>query len=161
MNPKINFPNLVRQLLPSHRRQPVRLWWLRVLVGPLQTLWGEFAAWRADVRYRINLTSQVQVLEGYLNQKYDPTGSVRIVSFDDGLLWVGLEIEGGNYHPRFGLESEPDGHIAIPLENEIRASLGDVDFVVYIPAEVDANLVRAEIEQYRLAGMTYKIIQTI
>ncbi len=101
MNPKINFPNLVRQLLPSHRRQPVRLWWLRVLVGPLQTLWGEFAAWRADVRYRINLTSQVQVLEGYLNQKYDPTGSVRIVSFDDGLLWVGLEIEGGNYHPRF------------------------------------------------------------
>ncbi len=160
MDPKVNFPNLVRQLLPAHRRQPVRLWWLRKLVSPLVKLYDDFAAWRTDVRFRINLTSQVRVLEGYLNQKYDPTGSIRIVVFDDGLLWVGLEIEGDNYHPRIGLESEPDSLVAIPLENEIRNSLGDVDFVVYIPAEVDIALILAEIEKYRLAGMTYKIIQS-
>lgn len=158
MTPKLNIPNLVRQLVPTHRRQPVRLWWLRALVGPLVALYDDFAAWRTDIRFRINLTSQVRVLEGYLNLKYDPTGSIRIVSFDDGLLWVGLESEGDNYHPRVGLESEPDYLVGIPLENEIRDSLGDVDFVVYIPAEVDAELIVAEIERYRLAGMTYKIV---
>ncbi len=160
MDPKVNFPNLVRQLVPTHRRQPVRLWWLRVLVSPLEWLWGEFSAWRDDIRFRINLTGQVRVLEGFLNMKYDPTGSIRIVAFDDGLLWVGLESEGDNYHPRIGLESEPDNLVGIPLENEIRGSLGDVDFIVYIPTAVDPDLVWAAVEQYRLAGMTYKIIQS-
>jgi hypothetical protein len=160
MDPKVNIPNLVRQLLPTHRRQPVRLWWLRLLTGPLVGLWEAFMAWRSDVRYRINLTSQVRVLESYLNQKYDPEESrIRIVSFDDGLLWIGLESEGDNYHPRIGLESEPDNLVGIPLENELRGSLGDVDFIVYIPAGVHPDLIWAEIEKYRLAGMTYKIIQ--
>ncbi len=159
MNPKVNFHNLVRQLLPTHRRQPVRLWWLRVLVSPLVRLYVDFVAWRIDVRFRINLTGQVKVLEGYLNMKYDPTQNrIRIVIFDDGLLWVGLECEGDNYHPRIGLESEPNNLAAIPLENEIRDSFGDVDFIVYIPAGVDPDLVRATVEQYRLAGMKFKII---
>jgi hypothetical protein len=52
MDPKVNFFNLVRQLLPTHRRQPVRLWWLRRLVAPLQGLYLDFLAWRADVRFR-------------------------------------------------------------------------------------------------------------
>lgn len=159
MNPKVNFPNLVRQLLPTHRRQSVRLWWLRRLVWPLEKLYTDFIAWRAEVRFLINMTSQVQVLEGYLNMKFDPTGSIRIVSFDDGLLWVGLASEGDNYHPRIGLSTEPDYLVGIPLENEIRNSLGDVDFVVYIPATVHPDLIWAEIEKYRLAGMVFKIIQ--
>ena len=109
----------------------------------------------------INMTGQVRVLEGYLNMKYDPTGSIRIVSFDDGLLWVSLEGEGDNYHPRFGLAAEPDNLVDIPLANELHGSLGDVDFVVYIPASVHPDLVWAAVEQYRLAGMTFKIIQAI
>jgi hypothetical protein len=138
----------------------VRLWWLRRLVAPLQGLYLDFLAWRADVRFRINLTGQVRVLEGYLNMKYDPEESrIRIVAFDDGLLWVGLESEGDNYHPRIGLESEPDSLVGIPLENELRGSLGDVDFIVYIPVGIHPDLIWSEIEKYRLAGMKYKIIQ--
>ncbi len=158
MDPKVNFPNLVRQLVPTHRRQSVRLWWLRVLVSPLVKLYDDFVAWRTDVRFRINLTSQVRVLEGYLNKKYDQTDSIRIVAFDDGLLWVGLITEGDNYHPRIGLTTEADYLVPIPLENEIRSNLGDVDFIVYIPSWVEPDLIRAEIEKYRLAGMTYTII---
>ena len=162
MNPKINFNNLVRQHVPPHRRQPVRLWWLCRLVSPLAGLYTDFIVWRDEVRFRINLTGQVRVLEGYLNLKYDPANNrIRIVSFDDGLLWVGLETEGDNYHPRIGLTTESGYLVGIPLENELRGSLGDVDFLVYIPAEVHPDTIWAEIEKYRLAGMTYKIIQAI
>lgn len=159
MNPKINYDNLIRQLLPPHRRQPVRIWLLQVFVAPLKSLYDGFAAWRDEVRMRINLTSQIRILEGYLRLKYDPTLSITIVSFDDGLLAVGLESEGDNYHPRIGLESEAGYMVAIPLEGEMRGSLGDVDFIVYIPHGVDPNLIRAEIEKYRQAGVKYRIIQ--
>jgi len=162
MDPKLNIHNLVRQLVPTHRRQPVRLWWLRRLAWPIGELWDDFAVWRDDVRFRINLTGQVRVLEGYLNKKYDTAEwRIRIVSFEDGLMWVGLETEGDNYHPRFGILSEAGPFVAIPLAGELRGSLGDVDFVVYIPAGIDAATIHAEVERYRLAGMTFKIIQSI
>ena len=37
----------------------------------------------------------------------------------------------------------------IPLENELRGQFGEADFIVYIPAGVDADLIRTEIEKYK------------
>ena len=61
---RINCRNLVRQLLPTHKRQPVRLWWLRGLLSPLETLFASFDKWRSDTRMIINVNSQVKVFEG-------------------------------------------------------------------------------------------------
>ena len=159
MNPKINIKNLIRQLVPPHRRQPVRLWILGVFLGPLEFLYNRFSVWRDEVRMRINLSSQTRVLEGYLRLKYDATLSIKIVSSEDGLLLVGLESEGDNYQPRFGLEEEVDYLVPVPFENELKGSLGDYDFIIYLPPGVDINLIRAEVEKYRQAGVTYTIIQ--
>ena len=47
---------------------------------------------------------------------------------------------------------------AAELEHS-REQFGDVDFIVHIPAGVDAEQIRADIEKYRAALTTYKIDQ--
>lgn len=153
----IIFTNLVRQLLPPHKRQPVRLSLLRAFIAPLTQLFASFTVWRGDTRMMINVNSQVKVFEGYLRKKYNEPVTIKIITFDDGLLLVCLENEGVLLQPDVGLTDEK--RIDVPLDGEIRDRFGDADFIVYIPAGLDINLIRAEIEKYKQALTKYKIIQ--
>lgn len=158
MNPVINILNLARQLLPPHKRQPVRLALLQSFLNPLETLFKEFNTWRANARMMINVNSQVKIFEGYLRKKYNQPIAIKIVTFSDGLLLVGLSNEGEAMKPAIGLKSE-NRPAEVPLRTEIRDRFGDADFIVYIPSSVDINMIRAEIEKYKQALVTYKIIQ--
>ena len=155
---RIQFLNLVRQLLPAHKRQPVRLWWLRGLLSPLETLFASFDKWRSDTRMMINVNSQVAVFEGYLRKKYGEPIAIKVVTYDDGMLRVSLRAEGDTLRLRTGLREETTRE-AVPLRGEIRAQFGDADFIVYIPTTVDADMIRAEIERFKQALVRYKIIQ--
>ncbi|MEG1572835.1 MAG: hypothetical protein RR328_04705 [Bacteroidales bacterium] len=155
---KINFPNLIRQLLPPHKRQPTRLTWLQGCIAPLQGLFNGFDAWRSNTRMMINVNSQIKIFESYLQIKYKEPIAIKIVSYDDGLLSVSLESEGATQQPEIGLSSETI-HKPIPLVGEIRERFGDTDFLVYVPQNIDLNLIRAEIEKYKQALIKYKIIQ--
>lgn len=154
---KINFTNLVRQLTPPHKRQPVRLTLLRAFIAPLQALFDSFGKWRSDTRMMINVNSQVKVFEGYLRKKYNEPITIKIVTFDDGLLMVCLENEGTLQQPDIGFADEETADV--PLDGEIRERFGDADFIVYIPAGADISLIRAEIEKYKQALTSYKIVQ--
>lgn len=156
---KINYPNLVRQLLPPHKRQPVRIKLLTGFVAPVQKLFEDFVVWRSDSRMIINVNSQVKVFEGYLRKKYKEPISIKIVTFNNGLLLVGLLDEGKAMWPDVGLESESQCQ-DIPLENEIRDKFDGADFVVYIPKSVDKIQIESEIEKYKQVLTTYKIIQS-
>lgn len=153
----IQFTNLVRQLLPPHKRQPARLSLLRAFVAPLSQLFASFDKWRSDTRMMINVNSQVKIFEEYLRKKYNEPITIKIVTFDDGLLLVCLESEGTLLQPEVGFTDEQT--IDIPLDGEIREQFGDVDFIVYIPAGIDIVVIRAEIERYKQALIKYKIIQ--
>lgn len=157
MNLKMNCRNLVRQLLPPHKRLPVRMKLLAGFLSPLQSLFADFDLYRDNARMQMNVNSQVRVLEGYLRKKYNaPT--LMIVTSDSRLLLVGLISEGNAMWPDIGLEAEK--HMAdIPLENEVRDKPDDADFIVYIPKSVDKAMIETEIEKYKLALVTYKIIQ--
>lgn len=154
---KINYRNLVRQLIPAHKRQPVRLWWLGRLIAPLETIWAAFDKWRSDTRMMINVNSQVAVFEGYLRRKFDEPVAIRVVTFDDSALMVSLEVEAQGVD--FALESEDDPFVEVALYGEVREKFGNADFIVYIPSNVDQDAIRAEIERFRLAQMKYEIIQ--
>lgn len=159
MNPHIDIDNLVRQLVPPHKRKPARLWLLRLFNGRLKELFADFKLWRDDVRMLVNVNSQVMILEGYLRKKYNEPISIKIDTFDDELFAVGLEDEGETFMPGVGLiDEEPAAEV--PLYNEMRDRFGDVDFVVYIPENVDIELIRAEVEKYKRALAKYKIIQS-
>lgn len=157
MNPDIEYDNLVKQLLPPHKRQRTRLWLMRMFVLPLRGLFEAFRPWRDDIRMLMNITNQVKVLEGYLQKKYNAL-TIHIETYGDGLLLIGLEREGIAMQPEIGLIRE-NVVAKIPLENELRGQFGEADFIVYIPASVETELIRAEIEKYKQALTKYKIIQ--
>lgn len=157
MNPNINILNLFRQLLPPHKRKNIRLALLRGFGKPLENLWESFFEWRGNTRMMVNVNCQVRIFEGYLRKKYREPISIKIITFSDGLLLVGLEEEGITMMPPIGLETE--AIVDVPLDGEIRERFGDADFIVYIPSGIDINLIRAEIENYKQALTKYKIIQ--
>lgn len=153
----INFTNLVRQLAPPHKRQPLRLAFLRAFVTPLGQLFTDFDAWRKDTRMLVNVNSQVIVLEGYLQQKYHEPITIKIVTYADGLLDVGFEEEGEAMMPHIGM-IDTETPVDVPFEGEIRMMFGDVDFIVYIPPGLNIDLIRADIEKYKRASKRFKII---
>lgn len=158
MNPRINFINYLRQLLPPHKRQTNRIAFLVSLAAPLQSLFDSFYMYRDDSRMMFNVNSQVMVLEGYLRKKYNDPIGIKVLTFDAGLLNIGLEIEGETMMVWCGLSDE--GQLkGIPLKDELRDKFAEVDFIVYISAEIDRLRVEADIEKYKLALVTYKIIQ--
>lgn len=148
MNIILNFKELVRQYIAPHRRQPVRLGWLWALVD-LDGVWQSFSAWRDYYRYKVHVTSQHRSLEGHLNKTFG--GGILIKSYEDQFLAIGLNTE-----PAHWVLFEPMQEIA--LEGEGGQNFKDVDFIVYVPEGIDMSLVRAEIERYKIADRTYKIV---
>lgn len=148
MNIILNFKELVRQYVAPHRRQRVRLGWLWALID-LESVWLAFAAWRDYYRYKVHVTSQHRSLEGHLNKTFG--GGILIKSYEDQFLAIGL-----NSEPAHWVLFEPMPEIA--LEGEGGQSFQDVDFIVYVPEGIDLSLVRAEIERYKIADRTYKIV---
>lgn len=148
MNIILNFKELVRQYVAPHRRQRVRLGWLWALID-LESVWLAFAAWRDYYRYKVHVTSQHRSLEGHLNKTFG--GGILIKSYEDQFLAIGLNSEPAHW---VLFESMPE----IALEGEGGQSFQDVDFIVYVPEGIDLSLVRAEIERYKIADRTYKIV---
>lgn len=165
MNVKIDFNNLARQLVPSHKRQPVRLSLLRALLRPLVWLLRLFDAWRNGIRREVNMTGQVGILEGYLRHKY-ATQTIRIETCTEKGLPFGLEVEGvANAQPigKDTFDTHPTTHAlcpaVIPLQSELQERYGDVDFVVYIKQGIDIEAIRIDIERFKQVLVTYKIIE--
>lgn len=148
MNIILNFKELIRQYVAPHRRQPNRLGWLWSLVD-LDGVWQFFSDWRDYYRYKVHVTSQHRSQEGHLNKTFG--GGILIKSYEDQFLAIGL-----NSEPAHWVLFEPMQEIA--LEGEGGQSFKDVDFIVYVPEGIDLSLVRAEIERYKIADRTYKIV---
>lgn len=154
----IDFRNFVQQFLPEHKRQPVRLLVLRAFVRPLTELFATFSLWRDQTRRLLNVTNQKGVLEEFLRYKYDAV-QITIESYRETGFALGLRPEGAGVAASVGRNSAEGTPAVIPLRGEKREQFGDVDFIVRIPAGVDAGQVRADIEKYRAALTTYKIEQ--
>ena len=146
MNIRLKYKEIVRQYVSPYKRQPNRLKWLTALVD-LQGVFDSFALWRANYRYLFQISSQHKTLEGHLRKLFDANIIVR--SYSDKYLEIGLTSEPAHWQT-FDRE--------IALEGEAQQEFGDVDFIVYAPASVEWNLLYAEIEKYKLADRTYKII---
>lgn len=148
MNIRLNIQGIIRQFLPPHKRQTNRLKWLYGLFD-LQGLFDDFEQWREEMRYKIHITSQHQVLEEHLRKLFGENIVIR--SYSDRYLEIGLNAESAHWVSFESLQE-------VALTGESRELFGDVDFIVYAPVEIDWNLLYAEIEKYKLADRNYKII---
>lgn len=151
MNIILNFKGIIRQYVAPHRRQPARLKWLYALAD-LDGLWESFASWRDYYRYKVHVTSQHKSLQGHLNKTFG--GDILVKSYEDQFPGIGLNTEPAHWV----LFDEPMQEIA--LEGESGQSFSDADFIVYVPSGVEGSLVMAEIERYKLADKSYKIVTT-
>lgn len=161
MNVKINFPNLVRQELPPRKRQPNRLMLLRAYISPLVGLFERFDTWRDGMRIEMNMTGQAGVLEGYLRAKYNDS-RIRVETFVDRGLAVGLPFEGVTTSVPVGLGLAEGSPAVVPLPGEMRDRFGDVDFVVYVPgglSEAALEQMQIDIARYKRVLVKYKIIE--
>lgn len=148
MNINLNFKELIRQYITPHRRQANRLAWLHSLIN-LDGLWESWLEWRDYYKYKIHVTSQQAALAGHLVKTFG--AAIIIKSYDDNFLEVGLNSEEAHW-----VWFDPYQDVA--LEGESEATFDDVDFIVYAPSNIDLELISAEIEKYKLADKTYKII---
>lgn len=159
MNLKINFRNLVRQMLPGHKRQPGRLFLFRMLISPLGGLFVGFEKWRDDIRIQINMTGQVGVLQGYLRAKYN-SEAIRIDNYSATGRSVGLRVEGVTHSVPVGLGLAGETPIAVPLRGEIELQFDDADFVVRVPASFSDRTIddiRRDVDRYKQALVKFKI----
>ena len=155
----IDIKNLAYQLVPPHKRLPLRLRWLSAMLMPLAEQWTLFCAWRTASRMLVNVNSQTAVLEGYLRTKYHEPTAIKIESYEDGLLTIALSDESEDRQVRFHSSEKGNPVPEFPLSQEIRNRFEGVGFLVYIPGHLDRTLIEAEIDRYKQALMTYRLVQ--
>ena len=148
-----NFYLLARSITPPHKRQPVRMAILSAFLH-LEGLLNNFFTWRLEMNMLINVNSQVKVLEGFLRTKYNNRG-ILLKFHEDSLLRIGLMSEGDTHV----LPLASNATANIPLLGENTSDLDDADFMVLIPGSVPRDSIQSEIEKYKLAEKSYKIIQ--
>ena len=155
----IDFEQLVYRLLPTHKRLPKRLMLFRWPLSELAVLFSVFKIWRADVFYRVNVTGQTFSLQAYLNRAVTGANNqILVQGYNDTGIWVQLSTADGEaYMIPAGLSNEATS-VSVALEGEI-TPLVDVDFYVHVPSTVLTGDVARVVNNYKLAGKRYQIIQ--
>jgi hypothetical protein len=157
MNLQITWSAYAQYLVPLKLRGPKMAAWITALVAPLQTVNNAFAAWAYGQRYTLSFNGQVMYLQHRLNDQFD-SGQRRIYIDDPaGPQPVPLHVyrrteQQNDLVVRRKSEGNP-----VYLENKL--PLGAVDFVVFVPVGTFSPaievIMRAVIDRYRIAGVTY------
>ncbi len=123
----------------------------------LETSWTAYKAWRESSLWRANITGQLLSLQTNLNRNVDGAfGQILIIEGRPLSVWVSLESEQADVLD-LGIEAqEPTAFAEVGLETEEGASL-EVDFRVVAPLGASEYQIRAIVETFRIAGMTYDI----
>lgn len=149
MNILVDFCEYVRLYLAPHMRKKNRIHWLSSLLD-IQSIFNDFSAWRNEYRYRMMLTSQQYALQSHLQKLFG--AGIKVTSSVDGYQAIGLNSEPAHWLS-FGTPT-------FPLNGEKQLLFEGYDFAVIIPSALDADVVRAEVEKYKLADKTIKVIKT-
>lgn len=124
---------------PQASTRPSRI--LRAFVKPLADLFAAFSLWRDETRKLLNVTNQEGVLEQFLRNKYG-AADITIESYRETGFAVGIRSEGVGVAVPVGLNRGEGTPAVVSLRGENREQFGDVDFIVHIPAGVDAEQIR-------------------
>ncbi len=146
---------LIRQLLPTFLRTPIRIAWLEALLAPLTALWATYVLWRSERMYEAYTTCQTISMEAYLNRLFDPERQrIRIIDVSATAELVYVELRGEGY----GLYIDGDEGAIVPLKEEQLGNTFD-GFIVLIPAELDGKQrqITGVVDTIRAVGIGYEI----
>lgn len=151
---RIDFSRFVYLLIPRIVRKKTLIAWLGSMVFPFNRLQTVFAAYRADIDYKLNHNSQVCYLQAVLNDSFDHIER-RIYIADAPIIeWNGFLWDEASDRPiMLGTHF---------LQGERFIGSDALDFIVYVPLSLrlndnDKNKMDALLRYYKLAGKRYEI----
>ena len=151
------FNYLENNILPPHKRQPIRLSFLRGLLQPVYDASVAYNVWRDDIIIRATVTGQTLSLQWYLNYVLDATEK-RILIIHGTIVGepLSLRSEAGT-HFQMSLRSEAGTAKSLKLKGEHVTTL-PFDFRVLAPASVDQGQVKKIVDTYRQQGRKFDIV---
>lgn len=152
----INLKKLAFEWLPTFLRREFLLFFIWVLIIPLESLYNEFLRVRKQNLIRINTTYQKFSIQKRLNDLFDPLERrieiVKAVLFDGTYLYTEAEDDQWRTKTQWlYINSLP---IYLYTEAELNS---EFDFIVKVPDGLNELQLRAEIEYYMLQSKNYKI----
>lgn len=144
--------------LPRHKRQPNRTMLYMWPLKELESLFEGFKQFREEMAYKANVTGETLSLESYMNKAVQGAyGGIKIVDEVDGGVWVSDSVLGTDYVEAGFSGSEPTEYVEVAVTWGEGGTLLDVNFKVYAPEDSDQKKIKAIVDEYKLAGMEYKI----
>ncbi len=148
---RININKYAVQLLPTHKRKPKFIAYIKVLISPIVSLHDEFLRDQAEDNHKLNHTGQICYLRNVLNDKFDNT--LRRIYIGDGNLFDAEHIYTSPEEiPRFL------GTMFLRTRDELSDT--GVDFIVFVPPEilnVLTDQLTAQINYFKEGVKRYKL----
>lgn len=167
---KINVDRLVNQLVPHYLGGRRLILFLQSCLKPLQTANDRWVEWVQEKKVEASLTSQVILMEYYLNKKFKKyfKDQDKCIIISDGTV-PGVPIyfqSVGENISKFVLYNENENGKKQPFQwqNE-KSSSNDVSFIVFCPyVNTDiitekelSGMISYVIDKYKVAGKSYRI----
>ncbi len=158
---RVHFDYLATLLLPSLLRRPLLLAWLKALLAPLRQRYYDFLVYAEATRIELTYNSQTIVLEGALNDQFDPTLRRIIIDNSDTelqpLYFNFLSEQQPEKYILFAAESPPWTYAY--LYNEFTSQ---IDFTVHVPLVLRTpqrtDQLQARIRRFKLAMRRHQLL---
>jgi hypothetical protein len=158
---RVHFDYLVELLLPSLLRRPRLRAWLLSLLAPLRQLYLTFLLYAEATRIELTYSSITIILEGALNDQFDP--SLRRIRIDNS------DTELQPLYFNFLSEQQPEKYILFVAESPpwtyaylYKEFTSQVDFTVHVPLVLRtpqrADQLQARIRRFKLAMRHHQLI---
>ena len=154
---KLNFINIINQLLPPFKRQPIMIAFLKVLTTPLQSLNDWISnTYYPDVTRRTKWNAQILLFSKALNDLHN-NGSITNKIFIDGGL---SDIEHTYFFNQFEEVTvdfyNADELTPVYLMNNVEYE-SPYDFKVNYPTVLESKVKQIEnsVKKYKVAGTKY------
>lgn len=158
---RVDFDYLATLLLPSLLRKPKLRAWLAALLAPLQQQYAAFLLYTEAARIELSYNSQTIVLEGALNDQFDP--DLRRITIDNS------DTELVPLYFNFLSEQQPEKPILFAAEcppwtyaySYVEFNT-QIDFTVRVPVGLRTaqrtDQLNARIRRFKLATRHYRLL---
>jgi hypothetical protein len=150
---KINFQQLINDLLPSFLRRSGQVYWLFSCSKALRNIHDKFISWGQNRKNDLKWNGQTIVLEHFLRNRYSDN-RIRIENLykDTSGAFVGSD---GDASWHIGVEGESSSFVGTSYSVETD------NFKVYVPIGLiyDPDEMRKQIDRYKLYATKFSIIE--
>lgn len=173
MRYSLNIDKTINQLVPHLMGGRKLILYLQAICKPLQDTNNTFSEWASEKRIEASMTSQIIMIEWYLNRqfsRYYKSSADRMTIGESGTNGVPIYWEINKQQEPFVTYNQGEtenGKKNVPLHFVNEANdINTVSFVVCSPA-IDTKLISKDeytamvssvIDRYKIAGKTYKIL---